>query len=437
MTIAAPRLRGCPRRGRQPAAGKAPAWGRDGSRPECGFGGEEAVVTNTQTTAWPAVLIAVLAGVLAAMHVGKLPPALPMMRAELGFGLVAGGFVVALFSVLGMTLAVFVGGTVARLGRERVVLIGFACLAAGGALGALAQGVPMLMFSRLVEGVGFIAVAVSLPSVILAAAAPRDHALALGLWSVYMPLGMAMVMLAAPLILETLGWRMLWWGVFALCPLIALALMQQMRALSPAPAPRTDALCVAREAMRAPGLILVALIFGVYAMQWVTLMVWLPTFQTESLGVSLDRAALVTALVVLINVPGCLFGGWLMRRGASARGLVITGSIIMGLCSLGIFLPLLPDAARIAVAVAFSFFGGLVPPSLFNSVPPAAPTPSHVGAGNGLLMQGSSVGQFVGPPLVAWAVTLAAGDWRLAAVPMLAACLTAIAAAVFLGRWHS
>lgn len=393
-------------------------------------------MTERETTAWPAVAIAVFAGVLAAIHIGKLPPALPVMRAELGFGLVAGGFVVALFSVLGMTLAVFVGGTIARLGRERVVLTGFACLAAGGALGALAQGVPVLMLSRLIEGVGFIAVAVSLPSVILAAAAPRDQALALGLWSVYMPLGMAMVMLAAPLILETLGWRVLWWGVVALCPAVALALMQQMRGLTPSAAPRADTLRVAKEAILSPGLILVALIFGVYAMQWVTLMVWLPTFQTESLGVSLDRAAFVTALVVLANVPGCLFGGWLMRRGASARRLVTTGSVIMGLCSLGIFLPVLPDMARIALGLAFSFFGGLVPPSLFNSVPRAAPTPMHIGAGNGLLMQGSSLGQFIGPPLAAWAVTLAAGDWSLAAAPMLAACLIAIGAAAFLGRWH-
>ena len=53
-------------------------------------------MTQGERTAWPAVALAVLAGVLAAVHIAKLPPALPAMRAELGFGLVAGGFVVAL-----------------------------------------------------------------------------------------------------------------------------------------------------------------------------------------------------------------------------------------------------------------------------------------------------------------------------------------------------
>ncbi len=390
--------------------------------------------SGRQTTSWGAVVLFVLGGVLAAVHMGKLPPALPVMRQELGFGLVAGGFVVALFNLLAMTVAVFFGGLVERIGRRRLVLAGFAFLVLGGALGALAQGLPLLLASRLLEGFGFVAISISLPVMVMAAAAGRDQDFALGMWSVYTPLGMAMVMLAAPSVLETVGWRGLWWAVAALCPLLALAILREMARVPVPAAPRRPSLTLAREALATRGLQVIALLFGLYAFQWVTLMVWLPTFLTEDMGFSLQRAALVSALVVLANVPGCLWGGWLMRRGAGARRLVTLGSVVMGLGALAIFLPVLPDAARLAACVAFSFLGGLIPPSLFNSVPRAVPSAQHISAGNGVLMQGSALGQFAGAPLVALAVSLAGGDWRFAVIPMLAASLGALAAAPALAR---
>lgn len=386
------------------------------------------------SSAWGGVIIFVLGGVLAAVHMGKLPPALPLMRDELGFSLVAGGFLVALFNLLGMTVAVFFGGLVERIGRVRLVQAGFACLVLGGVMGALAQGLPALMLSRLFEGFGFVAISVSLPVLVMAAAAERDQDFALGMWSVYTPLGMAMVMLAAPPVLEWLGWRGLWWVVAALCPLMALAILRQMSRFALPVNPSRPSLSLATEALATRGLQVIALVFAFYAFQWVTLMVWLPTFQTESMGVSLQRAALVTALVVLANVPGCLLGGWLMRRGASASRLVASGSAVMGLCALAIFVPLLPDAARLGACVAFSFFGGLVPPSLFNSVPRAVPSAQHISDGNGVLMQGSALGQFSGAPLVALAVSAAGGDWRFAVFPMLAASLVAVAVALTLLR---
>ena len=398
-----------------------------------------------QRTAWGAVLVFVAGGVLAAVHLGKLPPALPLMRAELGFGLVAAGFVVALFNLLAMTVSVLFGGLVDRIGRPRLVQAGFACLLAGGVIGALAQGLPVLMLSRLLEGFGFVAISVSLPVLIMAASAARDQGFTLALWSVYTPLGMALVMLAAPLALDGAGWRGLWWAVAALTPFCALAVWWQMARFAPAPsggrAPDPAApprpLTLVREALATRGLQVIALLFGLYAFQWVTLMVWLPSFQTESLGADLRQAALVTALVVLANVPGCLLGGWLLRHGASARQLVVTGSAVMGACAVLIFLPLLPDPARLGLSVVFSFTGGLIPPSLFNTVPRAASGPHHISVGNGMLMQGSALGQFTGAPLVALAVSLGGGDWRFAVIPMLAASLGALAAALAcLGAAH-
>ena len=385
-------------------------------------------MTGRERTSWAAVAVVVLSGAFASAQVGKLPAALPLIRADLGFGLVAAGFVLSMFNVLGMAVAVLFGGLADRLGRVRLVAGGFACIALGGALGALAPSLGLLIVSRLVEGVGFIAVTVSLPFVLVAASALRDQGLVLGVWSIYHPTGMAVAMLSAPVLLHLMGWRALWWLIVALVPLIAWAVLAQMRRLD-LPQPRGGPfLHLAAEALRTRGFQLIAAVFLAYAFQWVTLMAWLPTFLTESFGADLGFAALMTALVVLVNVPGCLFGGALIRKGGRAGPMILIGTAIMAVCTLGIFLPGPPVWARLALCLMFSFAGGLVPPSLFSAVPRFAPSIRHVGAGNGMLMQGSALGQFIGAPLVAFAVARGNGDWSHALGPMLGfAALTALA----------
>ena len=44
-----------------------------------------------------------------------------------------------------------------------------------------------------------------------------------------------------------------------------------------------------------PGLLLLSLAFGAYAFQWVSLMIWLPTFVAADMGATPTTAALLTA----------------------------------------------------------------------------------------------------------------------------------------------
>ena len=49
----------------------------------------------------PALLV-ILAGVVAALHVGKLPPAIPVLQEALGLTLVQAGFLLSLVQLAGM-----------------------------------------------------------------------------------------------------------------------------------------------------------------------------------------------------------------------------------------------------------------------------------------------------------------------------------------------
>lgn len=74
-------------------------------------------------------LVVLAAGMVAAMHVGKLPPALPVLREALGLSLIQAGFLLSLVQLAGMSLGLLIGLAADNLGMRRSILCGLALLA--------------------------------------------------------------------------------------------------------------------------------------------------------------------------------------------------------------------------------------------------------------------------------------------------------------------
>lgn len=377
-------------------------------------------------TRWGIVLIAFGAGMMASGHIGKLPAALPTIRAELGLDLVTAGWIVSIFNATSIALGMLVGMFADRLGHRRVILASLLMLTAGSLWGAVAGSGVELLLARFTEGIGFVGVVVSAPSIIAHAARPSDRRFALGLWGGFMPAGMATMLLIAPLVLAPYGWRTLWEMVAGVTVLWAVITWMTLRRFDPRArmaAPSTAGAAAnpsgptstwkedLRLTLSRPGLWILALSFGFYTLQWMALMVWLPTFLIEQRGASVALAAQLTVVVVLSNLGGNLLGGWLLQHGfARWHLLVFVGLLAIG-CGLGIFTDSLPDWLRYLLCILFSGLAGMLPASVMSGAPAFTPTPRQIGAANGLLVQGSNLGQLTGPPAVAATVALA-GGWQ-------------------------
>lgn len=386
-----------------------------------------------QKTSWAAVGIAIFSGMVAAAAIGKVPPALPAVRDQLGLTMIEAGWVMSTFATLGGCCALFFGGASARVGELRLALLGLAMMVLGALLGALAQSYTLLLVSRVLEGSGFIAVVVTLPSLITRSTAPRDYRLALGLWSIYLPFGSSIAMLTAPFMLPALGWRGLWL-VLAGAALACATLLYRMRQrfVAPANAAMRPASGVILETLRSPGAWCLTAAFFTYTLQWFTLMVWLPSFLVEHRGLSVSLAGALTAAVVAANVPGNILGGWLVHRDIRRGTLICGTSLFMLACAFGIFDERLPDALRYGLCLLFTAVGGILPAAAFSGLTAHAPSPRHIGAVNGLLVQGSNLGQFIGPPAIAAVVTAGGGDWGAATGLMAGAAVAGVAAGLLL-----
>jgi MFS family permease len=294
---------------------------------------QQAQIRADSKTGRGVVAIALTAGLVAAAHVGELPPALPAIRAELGLDLISAAYLASLFSVTGMLVAVFIGVLADRVNHWRLAVAGLTLMALSGFAGSFAGSGSQLLASRFLEGIGFLAVVVAAPSLIAETATGRDRQMALGLWPGYMPGGVSIAILLAPLLLAAGGWRGLWIALaavsagFAALMLIAARTPSRVRAS----ANRGTGWTSLGAALARPGPWLIAGCFALYGAQLYAFITWMPTLMIEERGISPASAASLTALAVVINGLSNIAGGWLLHRDVASWAIIATAGVA-GIC---------------------------------------------------------------------------------------------------------
>lgn len=353
------------------------------------------------------VALVVGAGIVSAMQVGKVPAALPELRAALEASLAQASWLLSAFAAIGAALGAGIGMAVDAWGARRMAVAGMLVQGVASLLGAMAGAIGWLLALRVAEGIGFLAVVVSAPSLIVAATGTAPaRARALAAWSTFMPLGVAAAMLSAPA-LGYLGWSGMWrlYGLALLA--YACWLAWGTRGLPGMAAARRTTLAGLRATVAAPGPRLYATLFGLYTAAYFSIFGFLPSILAERLHVAPWAAGPLAALVVAACVAGNLGGGALLARGVRRTRLMAAGFILLALGTAATMAPGVPGTAAYLACLAASALCGLVPTALLAGAPQHAPRPELAGATMGIIMQGNNTGLLVGPA-VAGAI---AGTW--------------------------
>ncbi|WP_439596071.1 MFS transporter [Falsiroseomonas sp.] len=380
-------------------------------------------------TRWPPVAAMLAGGILGGAQIGKVPAAMTTIGAEFGLGLTGAALLVSLFALMAALGGLGIGLAVARIGPRRALLSGLGLGTVAGLAAALAPSTPLLLLARVAEGAGFLLLVVAAPGLIAACVAPHDRGLAMGLWGTYMPAGIALGLLSAPLV-EAQGWRLAWMVLALALGLAALLCWRLVppaeAAEAPAAAPilsQLRALAAARRPLR------IATAFATYNVMYFGIAAFLPA-RLESLGAGTGGAGAAAALAALANAGGNLASGLLMRRGVAADRLVVAGALGMALLAAGVYL--VPQPAVVTVlAVLACGIGGVLPAACFALLPRAVPNPALVAPAVGLVIQGNNLAQLLAPPLIG---ALATTSWALASLPLLVAGLLATLAGRALAR---
>jgi MFS family permease len=274
------------------------------------------------------------------------------------------------------------------------------------------------------EGFGFLLASLPAPALIRQLVPPDKLNAMMGLWGAYMPAGTALALLVGPLWIPVWGWPSWWWLFAGLSALMAMGLLVAVPAdsirRSLASTERVNASPDFRyslgqriqETLRAPGPWLVSLTFAMYSGQWLAVVGFLPSIYAQA-GLNGAWLGVLTALAAAVNILGNVASGRLLQKGVSAGALLYFGFLAMALGGALAFGAWTSDSPiwRYAGVLLFSMCGGLVPGTLFSLALRLAPSEGTVAATVGWMQQWSSVGQFVGPPAVAW-LAAQVGGWQ-------------------------
>jgi predicted MFS family arabinose efflux permease len=367
-------------------------------------------------------------GVIASAQIGKAIIAIPQIRAEMELSFGMSGVIVATFATIGASFGMGAGVIARKIGLRRSLIAGMTTIAIGNLVGGFAPNELVLLVSRIIEGIGFFGVAISIPSMLAEIVETNRRDFVMALWSAYMPAGITLMLAIAPIVV-IIGWRTLWFLSACVADIAAILLLFATPTVSSVNAPRSERAALSDVALvlRDPLCLSLALAFFAYSCQIFSMTFALPQLLTSRYGVSLGQAGVISATVLTVSTFGHLASSFLLRAGVPIWANIAAAFLFFSLSSLPVYasassLPIVLISAAMALGV-----GGLAPGALYASAPQAAPNKRSIPLAIGLLQQASNLGQFAGP--VALALWVDSFGWVAAPVIVTPAALFGLAIA--------
>lgn len=367
--------------------------------------------THSGNATW---IVVVVCGVIAAMHIWKLPSALTDVQADLSITLVQAGLLLGLVQLAGVLGGIPASIMGERVGLRRTVVIGLGLLVVGTVISALATSSEVMMTARALEGIGYLAVTVMAPALIRRDTPTARLTMAMGAWAGFQGTATFLAVLGSSLLLQVTDWRT-WYWIMAVLTSIGIPLLLRFAAPdTPTQGGVGAAFGRVWVTVRSWKPWVAGAVFSCYTIQWTAVIGFLPTVY-EAYGVGSVLGGLLSAVAGGVNAVGAILAGLLLQRGFAVRPLVIVAFVVMGVTSAAVYAvdwSVLPGTFlwQFVLVCLFSMTGALIPTSMFRIAVELAPPGGSPPGVVGLMQQMQNTGNFLGPILLA-ALAARSGGW--------------------------
>jgi MFS transporter, DHA1 family, inner membrane transport protein len=366
--------------------------------------------------AWIALLY--LAGVLAACQYAKIPHMLTDLLTQRSFSNLQQAVILSLIGAAGVIAGTFAGAAVTAIGLRRSLVLGLMLGMVGALLPLAMVSYELILLARLVESISHMAIVVTVPTLMLALCSPHQRPRIMALWSAYFTVTFIAVALVAPKIIALAGWRGMA-GLHALMLLIVgLAMLwlptkEDQGAASEMPLATPVTLSgLWNSQIRLLGqrrlLVIPATFFG-YTLLFVALVSALPrqlapaaASHSHALALSASEWAMALPCAALLGTGSSMLA---LRLGMRAFQLVSLSAAGLALAAFGLVFFAWGGFVMSLTTLATFVFLGLLPAGVVGSIPSLFPPGEpDIALVNGGLVQFGNLGNFVGSPILAWAV---------------------------------
>lgn len=336
------------------------------------------------------LLVVFAAGVAAPLNQFKVPPMMHQLMYKLDISLALSGWLMSIFSVVGIILALPSGFIIRKIGMKQSGIISLTTLLIGSVIGGLSLSAEMILISRVIEGIGLCLLSVIGPAAISAWFPAEKRGFAMGVWASWIPFGTIIMFVAAPL----LGiWQNVWIfsSVYSAAVLVIFILFFKM----PENACREKLKAVALSDYYNKNIWLLAVVFMIFSLVSVAVKTYAPAYLEKENGLEPSAASMMTVLIVFFSLITAPFVGWLSDVLKSRKIL-----LIIGLCMSFFAMTFLFSSGGYMFAmllIVLGLAGGIVPTLTFSSATEIMKDPEHAGVGISIVTLGQNLGMFLGP----------------------------------------
>lgn len=375
---------------------------------------------------WLVVLVLLLASVSAPLNQFKVPPLMPLLMGDFNLSVGEAGSLMSVFAVTGLILALPAGFVFQKLGYRLTGLLAVGAVAAGAALGAVSNDIATMWLSRIVEGTGTSLLAVVAPAVVALWFVADKRGMPLGVWATWVPLGQAIVFVAAPLLVVHGGWRTVWWFgcIYAVCSgLLYFIFVRPMPATGQTaaepPLPALSARDLVRV-LRIPDLWLISLTFACFNAAFIGFITWAPTYLETVYALPLGYSATFISISTFVSMFVIPFSGWFSDRIGSRKWICVVPLGVMGLS--WVLLCLDRPWAVLLVILAVGFSGRFVPTGVFAAGAEVVGDSRLSGMAMAVIQVGQNAGMLLGPLGLGWLIEKT-GSWLVAFLWLIPVCI--------------
>ncbi len=364
----------------------------------------------------PVVLVVSLwlAGLAAAAQFGKISVVFDSL-ATVYSGPAAVGFVVSLVGVVGLVFGTTAGLLIGRAGVRRVLLGALMLGAAVSLFQAGMPALPLMLASRVVEGVSHLAIVVACPLLIAQVSAPRHIGFTMTLWSTFFGVSFTLMAWIGVPFAAAHGPAALFVGHAGLMAAAALLLWRQVPHDPPAGARiPLSAMVLLRQHLtiyRSARIAAPGLGFVFYAAIYIAVLTVYPPFLPGTWRAFVAGAMPLASIVVSLTV-----GVALLQRVPAVR-VAQLGLALTVLSAVALWLAQGFTGAMVGLSLVMGAALGLVQGASFAAIPELNASASDRAAASGALAQLGNLGTTTGTPILV-GLTTALG---FSGVPLFAA----------------
>lgn len=349
--------------------------------------------------------ILVLVAVAAPISLNKVSPIAPILMKNFNIGETQIGMLISVFSITGILLALPGGGIINKFGPWKCILAALIALMTGSLIGSYSDTYSMLLFSRIVEGVGMTLIAIAGPSIIGTTVSSKRRGVAMGLFSGYMGIGQVITYNLAPRLVNINGWKGVWWfsTVYIIVfTCIWILLMLKIKAFTQKVDKVTKTKAEAYINPTSPvlknrNLWFLALSICFYIISYVSIQMFLPSYLSSQRGIEMAKASSLVSICCFVGVIFSMVAGLVSDKLGSRRVLGGMSLIISG----GLFaiIPFTPTPAFPVLIILLGMIPPILPVCVFSAATEVIDDPSRSGVAMGLISMGQNIGLTVGPTI--------------------------------------